>query len=323
MQRLVVTLLAALDAFVAAAISVGAAVVPLALLWITAVSGAGPAALWQATAAVWQLGHGVPLSVTLPTEYLVQAGIDDTAATFTLSLAPLAFLAFTFFFAARSGSRAAQAGAWVTGVVSGVVVFAAASALIALTGAQPLASAALWQALLFPPLVYLAGALAGAIARAWSDGDDGLIDAVRSRTDALPGIWPEVPGLAVRGAVTALTALVGVSALAFAVAVIVRGTAIVTLAQQGGVDLIGAVMIELGQLVYLPTLIVWTMSYLAGPGFALGAGSTISPVGTHAGVVPGVPVLAALPPSGTVWLLALVLLPIAAGAVAGWVVRSR
>ena len=59
----------------------------------------------------------MPLQVTLPGDYLAAAGIDPGAASFVLSLAPLAFAAFTAIFAARSGVRASQADAWVTGVV--------------------------------------------------------------------------------------------------------------------------------------------------------------------------------------------------------------
>ena len=82
-------------------------------------------ALWPASAAVWQFGNLVPLQVTLPGDYLAVAGIDPGAASFVLSLAPLAFATFTAIFAARSGVRASQADAWLTGVVTGSVVFAA------------------------------------------------------------------------------------------------------------------------------------------------------------------------------------------------------
>ncbi|UUT35839.1 DUF6350 family protein [Microbacterium elymi] len=55
----------------------------------------------------------------------------------------------------------------------------------------------------------------------------------------------------------------------------------------------------------------------------MGAGTAVSPAGTQLGVVPGLPVLGALPESASPWLLALVLLPIAAGALAGWMLRAR
>ena len=65
------------------------------------------------------------------------------------------------------------------------------------------------------------------------------------------------------------------------------------------------------------------MAFVAGPGFAVGAGTAVSPAGTQLGVIPGVPVLGALPESSTPWLLLLALLPVALGALAGWITRSR
>lgn len=82
-------------------------------------------------------------------------------------------------------------------------------------------------------------------------------------------------------------------------------------------------MLTLGQLVYLPTLFVWSIAWIAGPGFAVGAGTAVSPAGTQLGVVPGVPALGLLPENSSMWMLIVVLLPVAAGAFAGWIVRSQ
>ena len=60
-----------------------------------------------------------------------------------------------------------------------------------------------------------------------------------------------------------------------------------------------------------------------GPGFAVGAGTSVSPAGTQVGVVPGIPILGIIPESTTPWLLLLALGPIALGALAGWIARSR
>src|SRR5690606_19555299 len=63
--------------------------------------------------------------------------------------------------------------------------------------------------------------------------------------------------------------------------------------------------------------------WLAGPGFALGTGTAVSPAGTELGVVPGIPVLGLVPENSSMWMLVAVLVPIACGALAGWMVRSR
>src|SRR5687768_2323536 len=111
MDRLLVALLSAFDAVIAAAVGLAVVLAPLTLVWVIALGGnADWSALWPASASVWQLGNLVPLAITLDDLYVAEAGIDVDAAAFTLSLAPLAFAAFTAIFAARSGARAAGAG---------------------------------------------------------------------------------------------------------------------------------------------------------------------------------------------------------------------
>src|SRR5689334_168625 len=125
MHRLIVLFLAAFDAAIAVAVGVAAIVAPLTLIWVLGLGDTADwGAWWPAGGVVWQFGHLVPLQLPLPGDYLAATGIDQTAASFTLSLAPLAFAAFTGIFAARSGSRASRADAWVTGVVTGTLVVA-------------------------------------------------------------------------------------------------------------------------------------------------------------------------------------------------------
>ena len=132
-----------------------------------------------------------------------------------------------------------------------------------------------------------------------------------------------MPGITVRASAAAIAGLIGLGALALGVAVLIGAGQIVALYQAGNFDLLGAIVVTLIQFAYLPTFIVWGLSFVAGPGFALGTGTAVSPAGTQVGVVPGVPVLGAVPESTTTWLLLLVLLPIGVGAFAGWIARSR
>ncbi|WP_312171213.1 DUF6350 family protein, partial [Microbacterium sp.] len=114
MQRLLVALLAAFDAAIAAAVGLVVLLAPLTLLWTLAFGATADwGALWPLAGTLWQFGHGVPLSVEISTELLRAAGVAPDAAVFTLSVAPLAFLVFPLLFAARSGARAARAGAWL------------------------------------------------------------------------------------------------------------------------------------------------------------------------------------------------------------------
>ncbi|MFG1941821.1 DUF6350 family protein [Nonomuraea sp. NPDC048826] len=85
---------------------------------------------------------------------------------------------------------------------------------------------------------------------------------------------------------------------------------------------VGGVLLLLVQLLYLFNAVIWGMSYIAGPGFSVGADTLVAPTGVQLGTVPSLPMLGALPDSGPVpvWMMGVIALPFAAGAVAGVVV---
>ncbi|MHB8186555.1 MAG: cell division protein PerM [Dermatophilaceae bacterium] len=92
-----------------------------------------------------------------------------------------------------------------------------------------------------------------------------------------------------------------------------------------GGDPVGISVLSLGQLLALPNVALWAASWMAGPGFAFGQGTSITWSHSNPGLLPLIPGLGALPDPGPLpaglWLV--VLVPIAAGALVGWrAVRS-
>lgn len=323
MNRLLVAVLAAIDALIAAAVGVGAALAPLTLFWVLGLGGTADwGALWPAAVRVWQLGHLVPLEIDLGPEYSAAAGIPSDAATFWLSLAPLAFAGFTAVFAARSGARAARSGAWLVGVAAGTIVTLGVAGFFWRTSANPVAAVYGWQALLLPTLVFAVPALVGAAVGAWRHGDDGVVDDLQAWFLRSPR-WDGVPEAAARGLGTALAGFVGIGALLVAVGTVARGGEIVALFESAHVDALGATVLALGQLAYLPTLVVWGGAFAAGPGFSLGVGTAVSPAGTNLGVLPGIPALGIVPEDSSSWMLLTVLLVVAGGFLAGAAARAR
>lgn len=73
-------------------------------------------------------------------------------------------------------------------------------------------------------------------------------------------------------------------------------------------------------LAVLPNVVLWTAAALLGPGFALGSDTSVDLTGAHLGAVPGLPILAGLPAPGGFpgWVFLLGLVPLLAGAYAGW-----
>lgn len=323
MNRLLVALLAAIDTLIAAAVGIAAALAPLTVFWVVGLGGGAEwSGLWPAAARIWQFGNLVPLHIVLPADYLVAAGIPAEAASFWVSLAPLGFAAFAAISAARCGARAARSGAWLVGTVTAASVTGVVAWLVWASSGNPVALVYGWQALLLPTLVFAVPALLGALVGAWRHGDDGIVDAVRARIERT-GVWAGVPDAAVRGLGAAVVGFIAVGALLVAVATIARGGEVVALFEAGHLDLGGVIMVALGQFAYLPTLVVWGGAFAAGPGFALGTGSAVSPAGTNLGVLPGIPVLGIVPPTVSHWMLVSVLLLVGIGFLAGAVARSR
>ncbi len=82
----------------------------------------------------------------------------------------------------------------------------------------------------------------------------------------------------------------------------------------------GAVGLAAVSVAVVPNLVLWTLSAMIGPGFALGADTSVDLTGVHLGAVPALPTLAAVPSPGELpgWTVLLGLVPLLAGAWAGW-----
>jgi hypothetical protein len=87
-----------------------------------------------------------------------------------------------------------------------------------------------------------------------------------------------------------------------------------------GGDPVGISVLSLGQLLALPNVGLWAASWMAGPGFSLGADTSITWAHSNPGLLPLIPGLGALPDPGPLpvrlWLV--VLVPVVAGALVGW-----
>jgi Family of unknown function (DUF6350) len=92
----------------------------------------------------------------------------------------------------------------------------------------------------------------------------------------------------------------------------------------GGVS--ASLLMAAVSMAYLPNLAIWGSAWSVGPGFAVGAKTSVTLAGVHLGALPAVPLLAALPANGAPPMFARLALiaPIGAGLLAGWLLaRSR
>jgi hypothetical protein len=163
------------------------------------------------------------------------------------------------------------------------VPYAMVAAALALASSSARATPSLPEAVICPFLLALtAGGLGGARALApWRQLAGLLGHRLRSLTVGTAG------ALAV---LTAAGSLLACVSLALHLAEFKAADAILA---PGAV---GAVLLLLAQLAYVPNAVIWAISFMLGPGFAFGTGTVVAPTGSALGSLPAFPMLAALPP---------------------------
>ncbi|TMR98082.1 DUF6350 family protein [Nonomuraea basaltis] len=205
--------------------------------------------------------------------------------------------------------RRAQLSLVVQAGVSLAAPYSLLAGLIALVASNEITQPFIGEALFSHfVLAFLAGALATAR----------MIGPWRVMLRLLP---ERVRALTVGTAVATAVLLVAGLALVL-VAVVINFDQVKELSSVLSPGFVGGVLLALLQLLYLLNVVIWAFSYIAGPGFAIGADTLVAPTGVQLGTVPSLPLLGALPESGPVpaWMMAVIALPFAAGAVAGVIV---
>lgn len=129
--------------------------------------------------------------------------------------------------------------------------------------------------------------------------------------------------VALTGGTAAVALVLAISALAVAALLAVSYAQVISLYQAVQSGFLGGAALTVGQLAFIPNLVVWAASWFTGPGFALGTGSAVSPLGTDLGPLPAVPLLGALPAGELTLAFAGLLVPILAGFVAAALLRPR
>lgn len=123
----------------------------------------------------------------------------------------------------------------------------------------------------------------------------------------------------VRSAVVGVFAVYALASVLLTVQLMLQWASITDVYQRLGSGVIGGASLTVIQLGMLPNVGMWTVAYLTGAGFTVGAGSLVAPGGTTVGAQPAIPLLSAIPTGQSLesawWLL---LVPVAAGIVAGW-----
>jgi len=288
-----------LAAVQAVVLSLAVAVVPaVAVFVVTSADPSNAGVLWtrsvQIGAGLWLLAHGVPLG--------------------PVTLAPLGLTAIAWYTTYASARRSARPTP--SAFLAGLATYVALVVLVAV--ADPMT----------------VGHVARAVPGALAVGAVGLGTGMLRRGDSqdlrhrIGGPWSTLPAWLRAGAAAGAVAagvLVVLAALTAAGWVLAGRSQVAAVVHGLGLDTIGGIVLAVAELGYAPNLVAWAGAWLAGPGFAVGAGSHFGPDTVVAGPLPAVPLLGALPTdlqAGGPSRLAPVLL-IVAGLLAGAVLHRR
>lgn len=311
MNARLAALITALETLVVVGIGVGILFAPLTLVW--ALDDAFSTDLlvyWRTAADVWLLGHGVPVSVALDPALAASVGLGEASSSFVLSAAPLGPAVLTFWWGFRMGRRDLVLDfpqvVWLVGV--GTMV--ALSYGVHVSSTHDVASTPLLDSLVRPSLFLAAGLIVASWTTKWSQGRQWLQSVL---TD---GAW-RVLSSGFRAGIAAVAIVLAVASVFFFTALLVSYSDVIALFESLGPSVMGLVVLFVGQLAFVPNLVVWNASWLIGPGFSLGTGAHFSPLGADVQALPAVPLLAALPDHSDGFGFTLVAVPLVAAIVAG------
>lgn len=280
------------------ALGLAALVVLVLVVWATDPrSGASAGQAIRGALQLWLAAHKVPLHV----------------GGSTVAVAPLGLTLGIAFLVARAAAVLARgrgmddAGGIATVAVAVGVPYAVLAAFIAAAAnSAPVRPS--------PVAAMGAGLVLGCGAAGWG--------AARG-TGCLSALLRELPA----GAGAALTAGALAVGVLFAGGIVVVLGALAVHAQTAadlthvlGGGAVPGIALLVADALLLPNAAAAAVGYFAGPGFAVGTGTSVSLAGAHVGAVPSLPLLAALPhgPAPTGVRICAVLLLLCAGALAGW-----
>lgn len=269
---------------------------PVLLAWATdSRSGSGAAAALRTVGQLWLVAHGIGLTLASGPVHLTPLG---------LTAVPLLLLHR----AGRHGVRSvpvSRARDVIRLVLAMATPYALAAAVLASLATTSAVRPSTIEALLLGFVIGVVGSLSG-IAR-----EAGLQVPLPDRAREL-----------LRATAMGTAVLLAGGALAAGSSVVLHAGRVTSLASATDPGMLGGLALLLLSLSLVPNAAVWGLCWTAGPGFAVGVGTTVSPWASSLGPVPAFPLLGGLPsgPAPTWLAVAVVAVPVAAGLLGGWAV---
>ena len=300
-----------LDVVVLVGLGLGLMFAPLTFVWAFDDGFATDLLLsWAIAVDGWMLGHGVPLTLTLDPTLAQSLSLGESSSTFVVDIALLGLglitLLWGYRIGRRSGTRIYPVSTWFVAVgtlvaLSFVMVFFLPAHMVTME---------LMDALVRPALFLAAGlALATWVGSRAPGG--------RVLEGALPETLLAVMRTGVKTAGASVLGLVALASLAIAGLVLWSFGTMIVLYESLQPGVWGIITLSIAQLALLPTAIIWGAMWMVGPGFALGTGALVSPLGTTVQAVPALPLLGIIPSTPPMGAIMIVAVPLAVSFIAG------
>ncbi|MGO4691960.1 cell division protein PerM [Glaciibacter sp. 2TAF33] len=318
---------------------------------------------WRAAVDVWLLGNGVDLLVQLDPATVAALGLPGAEAPFWITTALLGFALLAVLLGVRTGARASETPHPIVGMVAGVATYGVLATLLTFSAGDAVVRPAHAQGVLLPTGIFAVGVVIGAVvagvrraartpesagsgsgagpgfgsavgtgigsARASGSGPgagdrlDPVTRGIRRRYLALPADQRAGVAGALRGGTAAVAGVMAASGIAVAVIILANYATIIGLYEALQAGVMGGITLTLAQLALIPNLVIWAASWFVGPGIAVGVGTSVSPVGTVLGPVPGLPIFGALPHGSLAIGFLGLIVPVVVGFACAVVIRQR
>ncbi|MFM1926549.1 MAG: hypothetical protein RLZ06_125 [Actinomycetota bacterium] len=301
MNRRLTLAIGAVQALITVVIGLGALAVSLSVLWLFENDPQTHyVAAFRTASDIWLLAQGVSLNVAAGTVL----GLKVSA--FAISLIPLGYSIFLGWLAWRVGRRISGAPEMWPAWLGSIATYAALTFFV-VRGADfkaisPNQTMGLIFPVLFFALIMIAGSVLGeprpvyGVARGVQSAERAAIRGFFEKTfAALPWVIRVVWSPALRAGTAVTSGLLAISAASIALLVAFNWIGVITFYESVHATVLGGFAITSAQISLLPNFVIYAASWFTGVGFSIGAGSLISPLGSAAGPLPAIPVLAVLP----------------------------
>lgn len=319
--------IAALQALIIAATTIGVVIAPLTLAWFLEGNGeASYQSALQVAVFAFLLACGVPLHFDAG----MIIGIDFPA--FTLSALPLGLTLLMALMTLRIGHRLSAAPSIWPAWIGGAAAFGGIGVGSNMLVSGPGVSVAEWAPLIAPAMFF-----GGLLFISSVTGKRYELFAGANGPEAKERIWVRdfgqnlikklhwslatVLSPASRVGLGVVASMIMVSSLMVALALGFGWIEVVRLYEAMRVSILGGVLLTIGQLAILPNLLIYGMAWISGVGFSIGVGSSVTPLATQLGPMPAFPIFAAIPTGGLERGVLFALVPIAAAFIGTLLVR--